>query len=230
MNASATIGNLQTAAGSGSTPPVGAGAINAAADQLRAAQVPVTQNSRPVIPDTTPVSDLRADPLLSSMADQLLQQVAGRAPWLFRPTAGQATPTSHQHGFILNNAGQFTARSQQFPAGNAQQVPVGGGQQFLSGAQQVPAGGGQPFLAGSGQQNFTGGQQPLGAQGANVFCQNWLPNIGTNSFRSDKEYKEYLVRSYLSNDMSAYVNLALGRKDINNSNINMPSYCLGQLH
>ena len=50
MNASATIGNLQSAAGSGSTPPVGAGEINAAADQLRAARCPPHRTPGPSSP------------------------------------------------------------------------------------------------------------------------------------------------------------------------------------
>lgn len=81
-----------------------------------------------------------------------------------------------------------------------------------------------------------GPQQGPGCQqlpGANLFSQMWTPSLGTSAnvnFRSDKEYREYLIRNYLSNDMSAYANMALGRKDITSSSVNMPAFCLGQIH
>ena len=45
-----------------------------------------------------------------------------------------------------------------------------------------------------------------------------------------KEYKEYLVRNFLCNQMSEYARLALGRTDLDTANINLPAFCMGQVH
>ena len=232
INASSTIESLQSGPGAGDT--VVPGSVNSAAERLKASQAATPQNPRPNIEDTTPVASLRADGVLSSLADQLIQQVSERAPWLVRPTAQQGNPF----------AGSFTGAGLQPPGQPFQGMFPPGGQVPVAGQQQLPAGAGahhQPTNAtggatgqGQGGQHVPGSMGgPQAPGGPSLFSQMWTPNLGSNTnvnFRSDKEYREYLVRNYLSNDMSAYANLALGRKDITNCNVNMPAFCLGQIH
>ena len=76
--------------------------------------------------------------------------------------------------------------------------------------------------------------QPGGLATPSLFDVNHMSNFG-NFYGSmppnyKKEYKDYLIKNYLSNHTVDYAKIALGRNDLDGANINLPTFVTGHLH
>ena len=79
-----------------------------------------------------------------------------------------------------------------------------------------------------------GQTQPGGLANPSLFDVNHMSNFG-NFYGSmppnyKKEYKEYLIKNYMSNHTVDYAKIALGRNDLDAVHINLPTFVTGQLH